>query len=188
MWTEKLMTKNFLFVRKNFSRFSLARERDTVRKLWKILNKNHMLAHGNCLTSSIHVLSTLHSSDDAVKIFHVNKKKSLSLFSRRWTMLCNHLQIAHMRLSLIYVCGVLLIGTIHSSNTPSSLLFSFMEIENLFKLLREKKVASSCTLYGFIDLTPLYGHHHHFCHINGMVYHKLCIDFSLSHTHSTINI
>lgn len=42
-------------------------------------------------------------SDDAVKIFPLHsckQKKSLS-FSLRRTMLCNHLQIAHMRLSLI---------------------------------------------------------------------------------------
>lgn len=57
------------------------------RSLWKML-KNHMLAHGNCLTSSIHgffsyvVLKFTRHSDDAVKIFPPHScKQRLSFFS-----------------------------------------------------------------------------------------------------------
>lgn len=87
MRTEKLMTKNFLFVRKKASLESFPYSALSERKLWKML-KNHMLAHGNCLTSSIHgffsyvVLKFTRHSDDAVKIFPPHScKQRLSFFS-----------------------------------------------------------------------------------------------------------
>ena len=133
MRTEKLMTKNFLFVRfsREFSFLSLSLFlwEEKCGKCSKITCWHMAIVwrHQSMVYSrSIKVFLRQHNSDDAVKIFpphsHVNnKKKSLSEMNDVVQPLTNssYAVIPHM-------CGVLLIGTIHSSNTPSSLLFSIL--------------------------------------------------------------